>query len=179
MMVHQLYEIENSDFAQKDECKDLTKELIGRAYRFRSLCPSQLSLHVDFDEMFYQPRNYLYAVVDTLRIQNVSRFGIQVDVRTGVGPVPSDTSGEWKITYRKNAETINLQVMCHESATVQGEPFVEVSTLVTNEDDKVIQVDMSPPHTVTRSKPLMHSVNLAVPEESKNMMVILKSLPHW
>ena len=179
MMVHQLHEIESSDFAKMDESKELTKELIGKAYRFRSLCPTQLSLHVSFDEVFYKPRNYLTAVVDTLRIQNISRFGIQVDIRMSSGPVPSECgSGDWKITYRRNGEAISLQVVCHESATAQGEPFVEVSTMVTNEDEKVIQVDTSPPHSVSRSKPLTCNVSLEVPAESINMMVILKPLPH-
>ena len=179
MMVHQLYEIENSDFAKMYECQELVKDLISKAYRFRSLCPTQLSLQVSFDDPFYKPRNYLYTVVDTLRIQNVSRFGLQVDVRTGVGPVPSDTvSGDWKITYRKNVDVISMQIICHDSATIQGEPYLEVSTMISNEENKVIQAEVSVPFTVTRSKPLTHNVTLSLPEESKNMMVILKPLPH-
>ena len=179
MMVHQLYDIENSEFAKMFECRDLTKGLISKAYRFRSLCPSQQTLHVSFDDHFYRPRNYLYAVVDTLRIQNVSRFGLQVDVRTNVGPVPCDVfTGDWKITYRKNGDAISMQIVCHDSATVPGEEYLEVSTMVTNEDDKVIQVDMSAPITITRSKPLPHNITLGLPAESRNMMVILKPLPH-
>ena len=180
MMVHQLYEIENSDFAKMFECKDLTKDMVSKAYRFRSLCPTQQSLQVCFDDSFYRPRNYLYAVVDTLRIQNVSRFGLQVDVRTNVGPVPCDVfTGDWKITYRKNGDVISMQIICHDSGTVTArDEYLEVSTMVTNEDDKVIQVDMSPPVSITRSKPLPHNVTLGVPAESRNMMVILKPLPH-
>lgn len=179
MMVVQLYEIENSEFAKMYECKELTKDLISKAYRFRSLCPEQQSLHVSFEDSFYRPRNYLYSVVDTLRIQNVSRFGLQVDVRTNVGPVPSDAmTGEWKITYRKNNDVINMQIICHDSACVPGEAYLEISTMVTNEDDKVIQVDMSVPFTVARSKPLTHNVTLGRTAESRNMMIILKPLPH-
>ena len=47
-------------------------------------------------------------------MQNTLRFGIQVDVRTYVGPVPSmSRDGEWKITYRKSNDTWTLQVNFH------------------------------------------------------------------
>jgi hypothetical protein len=43
-----------------------------------------------FDNQFYMPRNYLDLVVDNVRMQNTLRFGIQVDVKTYAGPVPTD-----------------------------------------------------------------------------------------
>ncbi|KAK3099700.1 hypothetical protein FSP39_008225 [Pinctada imbricata] len=178
MMVSQLYEIEKSDVLEREECRDLINTLVGKAYRYRSLCPNQTELDIQFPEAFYLPRNYTDLAVDTVRMQNTLRFGIQVDVKTYAGPVPTDKrEGEWKITYRKNGENWTLQIFCHESAMIHGEARVQAAVIVLNEDEKVIQVEQVPTFVCSRGNHLAVSVNVDDPGESKIMAVILKPVP--
>lgn len=178
MTVHQLYQIENSDIMDQEECKDVLHGLISKAYRFRSLCPSQGELDIMFDNQFYMPRNYLDLVVDNVRMQNTLRFGIQVDVKTYAGPVPTDKrEGEWKITYRKNGDSWTLQIFCHDSATVNGEARVQASVIVKNDDEKVIQVEQVSTFVCSRGNNLALTLNVDNPEDSKNMAIILKPVP--
>ncbi|KAL3878120.1 hypothetical protein ACJMK2_030555 [Sinanodonta woodiana] len=181
MMVQQLYNIERGDLIQREECKGIVKELISKAYRFRSLCLSQALLGVSFQDKFYLPRNYMDLAVDKVRMQNTLRFGIQVDVKTYAGPVPSDTrEGDWKITYRKNPDSCNwsLQFYCHESATINGEALVQASVIIYNDADKVIQLEMVDSYVCTRSRHLAITVSIDNPDESKLMVVLIKPVPH-
>ncbi|XP_041356923.1 BTB/POZ domain-containing protein 17-like isoform X2 [Gigantopelta aegis] len=178
MLVSQLYRIESDPFAQREEIKDQILDLVGQAYRFRSLCPSQVELDVSFLEPFYIPRNYTDLTVDTVRMQNTLRFGIQVDVRTYVGPVPSESKdGEWKITYRKTNECWTLQIYCHESAMVNGEARIQASLIIYDDEDKVVQVESSPIFYCSRGNHLSMNVNLPTNEESKLMGVLIKPMP--
>lgn len=178
MTVQQLYQIENSDIMKQEECQDILNGLISKAYRFRSLCPSQDELHIMFQDDFYLPRNYLDLVVDTVRMQNTLRFGIQVDVKTYAGPVPTDKrEGEWKITYRKNGDSWTLQIFCHDSATVNGEARVQASVIVYNDDEKVIQVEQVPTFVCSRGNNLALNLNVNNPDDSKLMAIILKPVP--
>ena len=71
-------QVETGDLASKEGSKDLIEKLLNQAYRFRSLCPFQTELSITFNEEFYRPRNYKDLMVDTVRMQNTLRFGIQV-----------------------------------------------------------------------------------------------------
>ena len=103
--VSQLYQIEKSNLYDMPECSKVLSELASRAYRFRAVCPTQTHLGVCFDDEFYFPRDYTYLVVDTVRIQNTLRFGIQADVKAARSPVPCEVrEADWKITYRKQGE---------------------------------------------------------------------------
>ncbi|XP_061170226.1 BTB/POZ domain-containing protein 17-like isoform X2 [Saccostrea echinata] len=178
MMVSQLYEIENSAISEKEECKALILALVGKAYRFRSLCPTQVELNISFSDPFYMPRNYTDLAVDTVRMQNTLRFGIQVDVRTYAGPVPTDKrEGEWKITYRKNGDNWTLQIFCHDSATVNGEARVQAAVIVFDEEENVIQVEQVPTYTCSRGNHLALNINVDNFADSKVMAVILKPVP--
>lgn len=179
MLVGQLYTIEQSEFFSLPEVTGVMKELVNKAYRFRSLCPTQSTLDVTFDDPFYKPRNFLDLAVDSVLVQNTLRFGIQVDVRTYAGPVVSEKrNGEWKITYRKHENNWNINIFCHDSATINGEAFIEVTVIIFNEDEKVIQVDMVPSTVCTRSNNLALSVNVDNPSDSKNMILLIKPVPH-
>lgn len=178
MTVQQLFQIEKSEIMDEEDCKDVVHELVSKAYRFRSLCPSQGELDIMFNDPFYMPRNYLDLVVDTVRMQNTLRFGIQVDVKTYAGPVPTDKrEGEWKITYRKNGDNWTLQIFCHESATINGEARVQASVIVYDEDDKVIQVEQVPTFVCSRGNNLALNLNVSNPDDSKVMAIILKPVP--
>jgi hypothetical protein len=74
--------VETGELLQQEGSKDLMERLLNLAYRFRSLCPFQGELGISFNEEFYRPRNYTDLTVDTVRIQNTLRFGIQVRQRT-------------------------------------------------------------------------------------------------
>ncbi|KAL4230862.1 BTB/POZ domain-containing protein 17 [Mactra antiquata] len=179
MLVAQLYTIEQSEFSSLPDVTNVMKELVNKAYRFRSLCPTQSTLEVTFDNQFYKPRNFLDLAVDSVLVQNTLRFGIQVDVRTYAGPVVSENrNGEWKITYRKHENNWTINLFCHESATINGEALIEVTVLIFNEDEKVIQVDMIPATVCTRSNNLAISVNVDNPTDSKNMILLIKPVPH-
>lgn len=178
MLVCQLYAVEQSDLFQMEETSTVTRELVNKAYRFRSLCPTQSSLEVSFDQPFYKPRNYMDLAVDSVHMQNTLRFGIQVDVRTYAGPVVSENrNGEWKITYRKH-DNWSINLFCHESATIHGEAYIEATVLIFNEDEKVIQVEMIPATACTRTNNLSMNVcvnNVAI---SKTMVLLIKPVPH-
>lgn len=179
MLVSQLYTIEMSDFFELSEVKSVLKELVNKAYRYRSLCPTQATLDVSFDEQFYKPRNYMDLAVDSVHMQNTLRFGIQVDVRTYAGPVVSENrNGEWKITYRKHENNWTINLFCHESATINGEAHIEVCVLIFNDEEKVIQVEMVPSTVCTRSNSLGLSVNVDNPSASKNMVLLIKPVAH-
>lgn len=178
MQVKELVAIEKSEMYQGKELKPLFKKLINKAYRFRALCPHQTDIDVSFAQDFYLPRNYLDLAVDNVRMQNTLRYGIQVDVRTYVGSVPSELrDGEWKITYRKSNDTWTLQIYCHESALQGGEARVQAVLIITNLDDRVVQVDESEVTVCSRGTPL--TMNALVPNQdiSKNMAVLIKPLP--
>ncbi|XP_045202761.2 BTB/POZ domain-containing protein 17-like [Mercenaria mercenaria] len=179
MLVSQLYNIELSDFFELPEVNCILKELVNKAYRYRSLCPTQVKLDVTFDGPFYKPRNYMDLAVDSVLMQNTLRFGIQVDVRTYAGPVVSENrNGEWKITYRKHENNWTINLFCHESATINGEAFIEVCVLIFNDEEKVIQVDMVPATVCTRTNNLGLNVNVDNPAASKNMVLLIKPVPH-
>ncbi|XP_013397510.1 BTB/POZ domain-containing protein 17-like isoform X1 [Lingula anatina] len=177
MMVRDLFEVETSALASHEECKDLLKDLLGRAYRFRSLCPSQSTLGVSFADIFYMPRDYIDLQVDKVSIQNTLRFGIQVDVRTYVGPVPNEQKeGEWKITYRKNNDTWSLQLYCHDSAMVNGEAKVQATILIHNEQEKPLQVQRTGTFACSRGNSLNIQVTLQDIEPSKSMVILIKPI---
>ena len=179
MLVSQLYSIEQSPFFDMEETAGVIKELVSKAYRYRSLCPTQSALEVTFDSEFYRPRNYMDLAVDSVLMQNTLRFGIQVDVRTYAGPVVSENrSGEWKITYRKHDTSWSINLFCHESAMMQGEAYIEVAVIIYNADDKVIQVDMMPPTACTRSNNVSLNVDVNNVTASKNMVLLIKPVPH-
>lgn len=178
MMVNQLFEIEKSVIAENEECKELILALVGKAYRYRSLCPSQVELSISFNDPFYLPRNYTDLAVDTVRMQNTLRFGIQVDVRTYAGPVPTDKrEGEWKITYRKNGDHWTLQIFCHDSATVNGEARIQAAVIIFDEEENVIQVDQANTYTCSRGNNLAMTINVDNSTDSKVMALILKPVP--
>ncbi|XP_036365504.1 BTB/POZ domain-containing protein 17 isoform X5 [Octopus sinensis] len=178
MLVSQLYDIENSEISKLPEYRTLMHHLISKAYRFRSLCPAQKELKVSFNEPFYIPRDYKELMVDSVRMHNTHRFGIQVDVRTYVGPVPSEIKeGDWKITYRKNADQWILQIFCHESALVQGEARVMSSLIVYNDDEEVIQVEQSTPTVCSRGNHMSHTIDIINPEVARTMAVLIKPVP--
>uniref|UniRef100_A0A0L8GTJ0 BACK domain-containing protein n=1 Tax=Octopus bimaculoides TaxID=37653 RepID=A0A0L8GTJ0_OCTBM len=178
MLVSQLYDIENSEISKMPEYRTLMHHLISKAYRFRSLCPAQKELKVSFNEPFYIPRDYKELMVDSVRMHNTHRFGIQVDVRTYVGPVPSEIKeGDWKITYRKNADQWILQIFCHESALVQGEARVMSSLIVYNDDEEVIQVEQSTPTVCSRGNHMSHTIDIINPEVARTMAVLIKPVP--
>ncbi|KAJ8298019.1 hypothetical protein KUTeg_024550 [Tegillarca granosa] len=178
MMVSQLYEIESSEDFEREEFSDILPSLVSKAYRFRSLCPSQEQLQIWFSDMFYNPRNYTDLVVDTVRMQNTLRFGIQVDVRTYAGPVPTDRrEGEWKITYRKNGDNWTIQIYCHDSAMINGEARIQASVIIYNEDEQVIQVEQVPTYVCSRGNHLALNITVDNPEESKVMALQIKPVP--
>ncbi|KAK6975292.1 BTB/POZ domain-containing protein 17-like isoform X1 [Biomphalaria glabrata] len=178
MQVKELISVEKSDLYQDKELKPLLKKLINKAYRFRALCPHQTDIDVSFAQDFYLPRNYLDLAVDNVHMQKTLRYGIQVDVRTYVGSVPSESrDGEWKITYRKSNDTWTLQIYCHESALQGGEARVQAVLIITNQDDQVVQVEESEVTVCTRGTHL--AMNATVPDQdlSKNMAVLFKPIP--
>ncbi|KAK3740983.1 hypothetical protein RRG08_005674 [Elysia crispata] len=181
MQVHELYAVEQCELYQNEEIRPLLEQLINKAYRFRSLCPQQAEIDVSFTDDFYLPRNYLDLTVDTVRMQNTLRFGIQVDVRTYVGPVPSmSRDGEWKITYRKSNDTWTLQIYCHESALVGGEARVQAALIVTTQEGSVVQVEESDITVCSRGNHLTMSItvpSVTGQESCKTMAVLMKPLP--
>ncbi|GFR79662.1 BTB/POZ domain-containing protein 17-like isoform X2 [Elysia marginata] len=181
MQVHELYAVEQCELYQNEEIRPLLEQLINKAYRFRSLCPQQTEIDVSFTDDFYLPRNYLDLTVDTVRMQNTLRFGIQVDVRTYVGPVPSmSRDGEWKITYRKSNDTWTLQIYCHESALVGGEARVQAALIITTQEGSVVQVEESDVTVCSRGNHLTMSITVpsaSGQESCKTMAVLMKPLP--
>ena len=178
MTVNELYMVEKCPLSSNPECSDLLSSLIGRAYRFRSLCPSQAQLNVSFEEDFYMPRDYSGLTVDNVRMQNTLRFGIQVDVKMYRGPVPSDIrDGDWKITYRKTNNTWSLQMYCHDSAMVNSEAHFQASIVIFNENEKVIQVERTQTNVCTRGTNINIQVNVNEPNDAKSMAVIIKPVP--
>nr|KAG5701777.1 hypothetical protein BaRGS_000767 [Batillaria attramentaria] len=179
MMVQQLYKVETGDLAQHDCSKHQIEKLLNLAYRFRSLCPFQGELNISFNEQFYRPRNYKDLTVDTVRMQNTLRFGIQVDVRTYVGPVPSTVrEGEWKITYRKSNDSWTLQVYCHESALVSGEAHIQAVLVISDDEERVLQVEASEETVCSRGNHLTMVITLPSNNEAKLMTVLIKPLPN-
>ncbi|XP_048243823.1 BTB/POZ domain-containing protein 17-like isoform X2 [Haliotis rufescens] len=183
MLVDQLYKIEtDADLDLDDQqCKSQLQDLISQAYRYRSLCPAQSQLEISFVKPYFLPRDYTDLTVDTVRMQNTLRFGIQVDVRTSVGPVPSDNrDGEWKITYRKtntNNEGWTIQIYAHESALINGEARIQATLVICDEEEKVIQVERSDTYVCSRGNSLSMNVVLPTSEEAKAMGVIIKQVP--
>jgi len=175
MMVPQLYQLEQCEMASRDECQGLMQELLSKAYRFRALCPGQSALGVTFNEPFYLPRDYIDLIVDTVRIQSTLRFGIQVDVKTSRGPVPSDVrDADWKVTYRKQLETWSLQFYCHETALVNSKAHIQPTIVVYNEQDKVIQVHREERRVCLRGCTINVQMLLEQPELAKTMGVLIK-----
>ena len=178
MQVSQLYLLEESELAAQAVVKDLLHNLLSKAYRFRALCPSQSQLGVTFDETFYMPRDYMDQTVDNVRMQNTLRFGIQVDVKMSRGPVPSDVrDADWKITYRKQSDTWQLQLYCHESALVNNEARIQSSVVVYNELENVIQVHREPVCVCTRGQSVNITTTVNEPALARNMAVIIKPVP--
>lgn len=164
--------------AAQEGSKELVHKLLNLAYRFRSLCPSQTELNLSFNDGFYRPRNYKDLTVDTVRMQNTLRFGIQVDVRTYIGPVPSSSrEGEWKITYRKTNDSWTLQVYCHDSALVNGEARIQAVLVISDDEERVLQVEQSEETVCSRVSHLSMIINMPTTNEAKLMTVLLKPVP--
>jgi hypothetical protein len=178
MQVHELFEVEQCEMYKHNELGAILDQLINKAYRFRSLCPQQSEIPVSFTDDFYLPRNYTDLAVDNVRMQNALRYGIQVDVRTYVGPVPSTArDGEWKVAYRKTNDTWTLQVYCHESALVGGEASIQAAVIITNQEDHVVQVEECDITSVSRNNHLTMNVSVLNQELCKSMAVLIKPMP--
>ncbi|XP_074649901.1 uncharacterized protein LOC141905067 [Tubulanus polymorphus] len=176
LMVSQLYQIEHSDVASHVECGDLIRQLIGRAYRFRAICPTQGDLSVSFAEAFFLPRDYTHLTVDTVRMSNTVRF--QVDVKMYIGPVPKEVrDGDWRVTYRRQLDNWSLQIYCHETAMVQTEAKFQAVVLIYNEDDKVIQVERAPVFRCCRSSHQTMTFTIQNSEQAKVLGLLIKPLP--
>ena len=177
MHVPQLHQLEKTELADGLECRELIHELVSRAYRFRALCPIQTQLTVSFNDPFYHPRDYVDLIVDSVRIQSTLRFGIQVDVKTFRGPVPSEVrEADWKLTYRKQMENWSLQLYCHETALVNSEAHVQPTIIVYNEEDKVIQVHREEKRVCLRGCTITVQMVMDFPELAKNMSVLIKPI---
>jgi len=177
MHVPQLHQLEKTELADGLECRELIHELVSRAYRFRALCPIQTQLAVSFNDPFYHPRDYVDLIVDSVRIQSTLRFGIQVDVKTFRGPVPSEVrEADWKLTYRKQMENWSLQLYCHETALVNSEAHVQPTIIVYNEEDKVIQVHREEKRVCLRGCTITVQMVMDFPELAKNMSVLIKPI---
>uniref|UniRef100_A0A0B6ZN58 BTB domain-containing protein n=1 Tax=Arion vulgaris TaxID=1028688 RepID=A0A0B6ZN58_9EUPU len=178
MQVHELYAIEQCEMYKHEDLSVILDRLINKAYRFRSLCSHKAEVNVSFTDDFYLPRNYLDLSVDNVRMQNALRYGIQVDVRTYAGPVPSvSRDGEWKIAYRKSNDTWTLQIYCHESALVGGEARVQAALIIANHEDQVVQVEESDITICSRSNHLTMNVLVPNQDQCKSMAVLIKPLP--
>ena len=174
----QLFQVEQSELATQAETCESVHQLLGRAYRFRALCPTQGELGLSFNEPFYMPRNYSSLTVDIVRMQNSLRFINQVDVHMYIGAIPQENrDGDWKLAYRKNGDTWAIQIYCHDSGMVNNEARFQTSIVVYDEEDKVIQVDQAPTFVCTRGCPLNHAVTMRDPEASKNLAVLIKPVP--
>jgi len=177
MHVPQLHQLEKTELADRPECRELLHELISRAYRFRALCPVQAQLAVSFNEPFYHPRDYVDLIVDTVRIQSTLRCGIQMDVKTFRGPVPSELrDADWKVTYRKQMQNWSLQLYCHETALVNNEAHVQPTIIVYNEEDKVIQVHREEKRVCLRGCTVTVQMTMDYPDLAKNMSVLIKPI---
>ena len=178
MLIAQIYQVESSDLYGVDELRPLLHELLNKAYRFRALCPTQKDTGVTFTDAYYLPRDYKDLTVDTVRMQNTLRFGIQVDVKMYRGPVPTDTrEGEWKITYRKSSELWTLQLYNHDTAMVNSEVRIQTSIIVYNEQDNVIQVHREGTQVCTRGSSVNIQLTINEMDQAKNMSVLIKPVP--
>lgn len=178
LQVTQLYSLEQTELYSRPECKDLLYRLVSQAYRFRALCPSQAQLGISFGESYYSPRDYVDLTVDNVRMQNTLRFGIQVDVKTFRGPVPTELrEADWKITYRKQNEIWSLQLYCHETALVNSEARIQASVLLYNDSEKVIQVQREQTCVCTRGNNININISVDQPDVIKNMAVLIKPVP--
>ncbi|KAL8622191.1 hypothetical protein ACOMHN_052993 [Nucella lapillus] len=179
MMVQQLYKVETGQLASREGSEEEIGKLLNEAYRFRSLCPFQAELGLSFNDQFFRPRNYKDLTVDTVRMHNTLRFGIQVDVRTYVGPVPSTIrEGEWKITYRKTNHSWTLQVYCHDSAMVNGEARIQAVLLISDDEDRVLRVEASEETVCSRGNSLSMVIHLPPSNDAKLLTVLIKPLPN-
>lgn len=177
MHVPQLHQLEKTELADVPECQDLLHELLSRAYRFRALCPVQTQLAVSFNEPFYHPRDYVDLIVDSVRIQSTLRFGIQMDVKTFRGPVPSEVrEADWKVTYRKQMENWSLSLYCHETALVNNEAHVQPTIIVYNEEDKVIQVHREEKRVCLRGCTVTVQMTMHYSDLAKSMSVLIKPI---
>ena len=180
MQVPQLYVMEQAELARHEACKDLLLQLLSQAYRFRALCPAQTVMEpkLSFNEPYYMPREYTDLTVDSVRMQNTLRFGIQVDIKMYKGPVPQETrEADWKITYRKQMDTWQLQLYCHESGLVNNEARIQASILIFNENDKVIQMNREPTMVVTRGNSVNVVITIKHPSLAKTMSILIKPVP--
>jgi len=177
MHVPQLHQLEKTELADGPECRDLLHQLLSTAYRFRALCPVQSQLAVTFNDSFYHPRDYVDLIVDSVRIQSTLRFGIQVDVKTFRGPVPSEArEADWKVTYRKQVENWSLQLYCHETALVNNEAHIQPTIIVYNEEDKVIQVHREEKRVCLRGCTITIQMTMDYPDLAKSMSVLIKPI---
>lgn len=174
MLVSQIFRVEQSEL-YNSECHTHVHGLISSAYRFRSLCPSQAPLGVNFGQNFYMPRDYKDLIVDTVRMQNTLRFGIQVDVKMYKGPVPiEERTGDWKITYRKQNDLWTLQLFAHESSLVGNAAKIQATVIVSNDEDKPIQVHREATLTCQRGNTVSIQIPVQQTDASRSMAVLIK-----
>lgn len=187
MLVSQLYAIEQCDLWNCSSTRELMHSLVARAYRFRSLSPSQRELTLSFAEPFFTPRDYVQLTVDTLRISNTLRFGLQVDVKMYAGACPQPVekwTGEWKImcrkqqhTERSGAERWTFTVYCHDSAMTDNEARFQVTILVYNSDHRIIQVEATQPYTISRGVQQTVQMELEEADAARELAILIKPLP--
>jgi hypothetical protein len=181
MLVHELYHVETdagAEFLTIPEVAPLLTELVARAYRFRSLCPSREALGIDFKDNFYQPRNYLDLCVDSINMANTLRFGIQVDVRMFSGPVPAQVrDAEWRVVYRRQNNNLwSVSFIPSESAmkNANGEARIEASLIILDEKDVVVSLIRAGPVGCTRTTYLTIELDTASLPMAKTMQTIIK-----
>ena len=178
MLVTQLFEIERSELAQRDECSSIIHGLLSQAYRFHAICPFQNQLHLRFSELCNHPREYIDLEVDKVRIQNTLRFGIQVDVKTFRGPMASESKdAEWKITYRKQSSSWQVCLIPLDSALIGGEIRLLASLIVLDENEKVIQISSPGLLVCGRGGSVSLQITLDQPDQARFMSLLIKPVP--
>ena len=178
MLVSQIYMVEQSALYTQSECRECIHNLLSLAYRFRALCPSQTPLGVNFTDKFYLPRDYTDLSVDTIRMQNTLRFGIQVDVKMYRGPVPKDVrDGDWKITYRKQNDIWSLQLFAHETALLNNEAKVQATIIIYNDEDKPVHVHREGTLTCPRGNTVTIQTAVQQRESARSMSILIKPVP--
>ena len=173
MQILQLHQLEKTELADGPQCGDILHRLLATACRFQAPRPVREQLAA-FNDPFYEPRDYTDLIVDSIRIQNSFRFGIQVDLKKFCDPVPSKAHGtDWKVTCRPLAYW-SLEMHCHETMPVNNETHVQPTIIMYNEDDNVIQVHREEKRECLRGSTITIQITMDYPDLTKTMSVLIK-----
>lgn len=135
----------------------------------------------EFDK-WYLPRNYTDTWMgDIIEVKHTVKVNLQIDQKLSRGPVPKqEKPADWKISYRTGPNNnLNLwivRVVACTNAMMDSSVLAQITVILYNKDNLVIQVENKPPYEFRSQDLQMFDMPVHFQEGAKRMVLLIKQI---